>query len=238
MIANTSSRMWVLGAGLLTVAIVAMGWFLGVAPKLDQADAADQQRADVAAQNVVHQNEVTKIKKQYEQLPQLKSELAVLRSAVPADDDLSTFLGELHELEQQNQVSLTSFTAKDGLPYAPAGGTGKTSTDKSVSPNKTESPGTALGTAKATTSPLVTPDNFVAITVGVTVTGTQPQVMDFIEGLQTGKRLFLVTDLSLAQNKANSFEATITGFVYVLLDANALTAASDKPAETTTAPKG
>ena len=106
MIANTSSRMWVLGAGLLTVAIVAMGWFLGVAPKLDQADAADQQRADVAAQNVVHQNEVTKIKKQYEQLPQLKSELAVLRSAVPADDDLSTFLGELHELEQHYQFCL------------------------------------------------------------------------------------------------------------------------------------
>ena len=236
MIANTSTRMWVLGAGLLTVAIAAMGWFLGISPKLDEAGVADQQRAGVVAQNVVHEREVAKIKKQYEQLPQLKSELAVLRAAVPANDDLSTFLGELHALEQQSQVSLTNFTASDGQPYTPV-----KSTEKAVTTGKTTSTSKTGGTVNApiTTNPLVTPENFVAITVNVTVTGDQPRVMNFIEGVQTGGRLYLVTDLTLAQDQTTgAFKATITGFVYVLLDANASTAAPDKPAETTTAPKG
>ena len=242
---NMSTRLWVIGAGILTVAIVAMGWFLGVSPKLGEAATADQQRAEVAAQNVGHERETAKIKKQYEQLPELKAQLAVLRAAIPAGDDLSTFLGELHQLEQQNQVSLTSFAAGDGRPYTPP--VSPAATDAKAAAEATAgTAATASETASAkdtaapgATSPLVTADNFVAIPVTVIVTGSHQQAMNFIQGLQSGSRLFLVTDLSMTQEKDSAnYEAKITGFVYVLLDANASTAAPDKPAETTTAPKG
>lgn len=212
---TTNNRLWVLGSAVLVIAIVAMGWVLGVSPKLSEAGAADQQRATAESQNLVHEKEVAAIKKQYEQLPELKSQLGMLRQALPVSDDLSTFLGELHRLEQSNQITLTNFTASDAKPYTPV-----------------EKPATTV----STTNPLVTPDNFVAIPVKLEVAGEQANVMDFIDGVQTGDRLFLVTELSLDQDETEvTYSATITGFVYVLLDKPAAPATA---VETTTAPKG
>ena len=163
--ANTNNRLWVLGSVVLVVAIVAMGWFLGVSPKLSEASAADQQRSAAEAQNIGHEAELASIKKQYEQLPELKQQLGVLRKALPAGDDLSTFLGELHRLEQSNGVSLTDFGANDAQPYAPIA-----------------DPVTAI----STTNPLVTAQNFVAIPVKLSVVGDQAKVMKFIERVADG----------------------------------------------------
>lgn len=221
---NTNNRLWIIGSMLLSVAIVAMGWFLGVSPKMSEAATAGDQLATAQAQNIVHEREVEAIKKQFDQLPELKSQLATLRASIPAEDALSSFLGELHALEQQNKVSLTDFKAGDGQPYTPV-----KSTVSTVS----------------TTNPLVTPENFVAIQVIVQVTGDNAKLMNFIQGLQTGDRLFLVTDLALDQEKEKSatdtssvsggFKATITGLVYVLLDNPP---APPKAVDTTKAPKG
>lgn len=196
--ANSNNRLWVLGSAILVVAVVAMGWFLGVSPKLSEANTANQQRVTAEAQNVVHETEVATIKKQFEQLPELKQQLGVLRQAVPAVDDLSRFLGELHSLEQANGVKVTDFGSTDAQPYTPIA--------KPV-------------TQISTTNPLVTADNFVAIPITLAVTGEQANIMTFINGLQTGDRLFLVTELSLDQDeKSSAYTSDITGFVYVLLD--------------------
>ena len=226
---NTNTRLWIIGSMLLVIAILAMGWFLGVAPRLSEASTAGHQQTVAEAQNVVHEREIAVIKKQFDQLPALKSQLAVLRAAVPAGNGMSAFLDELHALEQQNQVSLTDFKAGDGQPYTPVKSTTLTA---------------------STTNPLVTPDNFVAIQVGVTVTGDDANIMRFIDGVQTGDRLFLVTSLKLDQDKAAAdttsktqpvvaFTATVSGLVYVLLDKPATPAKTGAAATTpANAPKG
>ena len=226
---TTNTRLWIIGSMLLVVAILAMGWFLGVSPRLSEAATAGHQQTVAEAQNVVHEREVAVIKKQFDQLPALKSQLAILRAAVPEENGMSAFLDELHALEQQNQVSLTDFTAGDGQPYTPVKSTTLTA---------------------STTNPLVTPENFVAIEVGVTVTGNDANIMRFIDGVQTGDRLFLVTSLTLGQDKSDAaatsktpppaaFKATIRGFVYVLLDKPATPAKTGAAATTpATAPKG
>lgn len=219
MFTNTNNRLWIVGSAILTIAVLVMGWFLGVSPKLDEASNADQQRTQVEAQNVVHEQDVKTVKKQFEQLPALKGQLSIVRAAVPKDDDLSTFLGELHALEQANGVSLTTFTSADGRPYTPV----KSTTASTVS----------------TTNPLITPDNFVAIPVTLAVTGDQPSVMNFMQGLQNGDRLFLVTDFTLDQDKDDGmYTASISGFVYVLLDQASQPAKAPKASDAKAAPKG
>ncbi|GAB3028559.1 hypothetical protein GCM10027052_00120 [Parafrigoribacterium mesophilum] len=223
--ASASNRLWVIGSMVLVVAIIAMGWFLGVSPKLAEAATAGDQRVAAEAQNVVHQRELEAIKKQFETLPELKTQLAVLRAAVPSGDAMSAFLDELHALEQANAVTLTDFKANDGQPYTPVKD--------------------ALTTV-STTNPLITAENFVAIPVTLTVSGSTSNVMSFINGVQTGERLYLVQDLKLKQSTAESgsrttqdsagdFQADINGFVYVLLDNPAAPA---KTAKTADAPKG
>ncbi|GAA3731604.1 hypothetical protein GCM10022239_05250 [Leifsonia bigeumensis] len=201
-----NNKLWLVIAGIAGVAVLALGWFLGVAPKFDEMSAANEQRASVDAQNVLHQKKLDALKKEFTQLDLLKEQLAAAQASLPPGDDLSTFLGELHDLEASSGVVLTSFSAGDGQSYVAAPG--------------------------ETTDPLVTADNFVAIPIDLTVDGTRPQVIEFINDLQYGERLFLVIKLTVAKSAdaaatepdseeaptAKGYVGNISGFVYVLVD--------------------
>ena len=204
-----NNKLWLVIAGVAGVAILALGWFLGVSPKLDEMAAANEERAGVEAQNILHQKKLDALKKEFEQIDTLKEQLAEAQQSLPPGDDLSTFLGELHTLEGTSGVVLTSFGAGDGLNYVAAPG--------------------------EVTDPLVTADNFIAIPIDLTVQGTRPQVIEFISNLQYGKRLFLVIKLTVAQSTnavvpdpdseeepvGGAYEGNISGFVYVLVDPSA-----------------
>ncbi len=198
-----SNKLWLIIAGVLGVAILAMGWFLGVSPKIDEMNAANDQRVSVEEQNVLHEAKLKELEKQFAKIDELKVELADAQQGLPPGDELSTFLGQLHQLEVSSGVSLTKFAASDGERYLAAPG--------------------------ATISPLVTVDNFVTITIDLTVAGSQAQVMDFVSNLQSGHRLFLVTKLTVAQGDAGTggdsqtpgYTGSITGYVYVLVDPSA-----------------
>jgi Tfp pilus assembly protein PilO len=200
-----NNKFWLLIAGILGVAILAMGWFLGVSPKLDEMSAANDQRASVEAQNKLHEAKLKQLEEQFAKLDELKAELAAAQLGLPPGDELSTFLGQLHELESTSGATLTKFTASEGQRYIAAGG--------------------------AVTSPLVTADNFIAITIDLTVEGSRDQVIDFMSDLQYGSRLFLVTKLSVAQAQdgdssdsgtaAKRYTSSISGYVYVLVDPSA-----------------
>lgn len=190
-----NNKFWPLVAGVLGIAILAMGWFLGVSPKLDEMNAANAQRATVDAQNLQHEATLAALKTEFDKIDELKSELADYQVALPPGDELSTFLGELHKLEASSGVTVKSFSASDAQQYIAAAGA-------------------------VTVSPLVTADNFVAITIGLTVEGTRAQVISFVNDLQYGDRLFLVNKVTLGQDTAEptKYQGSITGFVYVLVD--------------------
>ncbi len=203
-----NNKFWFLIAGVLGVAILAMGWFLGISPKLDEINAANEQRTTVEEQNGLHEAKLAELKKEFQQLDSLKAELADAQASLPPGDLLSAFLGELHSLEASSGVVLTSFSAGDGQIYIAAPGVG-------------------------VESPLVTTSNFIAIPIDLTVQGTRAQVIAFLNDLQYGKRLFLVIKLTLSQEVAAVipegeaeapavvYEGNISGFVYVLVDPSA-----------------
>ena len=203
-----NNKFWFLIAGIVGVAVLALGWFLGLSPKLDEMNAANEQRTSVEAQNRLHEVKLAELKKEFEQLDSLKTDLATAQSSLPPGDELSTFLGELHSLEASSGVVLTTFSAGDGENYVAAPGTGPA-------------------------SPLVTEKNFIAIPIELAVTGTRPQVIAFLSDLQYGKRLFLVIKVSVAQSKgasssdpaaaaaADAYDGTVSGYVYVLVDPSA-----------------
>ncbi len=200
-----NNKFWLLIAGVIGVAILAMGWFLGLSPKIDEITSANEQRTEVEAQNKLHEVKLAALKKEFQQLDELKAELAVAQESLPPGDMLSSFLGELHRLEASSGVVLTNFGAGDGQVYVAAPGVGEE-------------------------SPLVTAKNFIAIPINLTVKGTRPQVIAFLNDIQYGKRLFLVIKLTLAQDQAaanpddenaevvDAYEGNISGFVYVLVD--------------------
>lgn len=196
-----NNRLWMIIAGVIVVAIFALGWFIGVAPKLDEMNAAVEQRASVEAQNLLHEAKLAQLEKEFEGLDALKLELTGAQALLPPGDELSTFLGELHRLEASSGVVLTTFGAGDGQAYIAAPDSG-------------------------TPNPLVTAENFIAIPIDLAVSGTRAQVIEFLSDLQFGTRLFLVTALTVAQDidggtdgeDQGGYTGDISGLVYVLVD--------------------
>ena len=210
------TRLWMIGAVLVTVVIVALGWVVGISPQLDQARTADAERMGVEATNQIHEATLVELRELDENLPELESELADLRAALPDDAAIATLLGQLNSIAQQNGMQLTSFTADAPAEFATA--------EEPVAPVV---PADASAEADAPTdAPATTPaapaapvpagtSGFISIPVSVTVSGSGAGLSGFIESLQFGERLFLATDLSITNDGGGS-TSTIDGLIYVM----------------------
>jgi Tfp pilus assembly protein PilO len=240
------NRLWLIGLVAVMVAVVALGWLLGIQPQLAAAAAADQQRATVQTQNATNETVLAKLKKDYSSIDELKQQLVSLRQSVPASAEMSAFVTELDSLSAAHQVTVKTIGVSDAMPYTPpvAPPTAATSTaSPSPSPTATPAPVAAAPTAPtappAVTNAKITAANFIAIPIQLSLSGTYSSVLDFVNGLQMGPRLFLVTKFSTTASSdpkatPGAVDATVGGYVYVVLDANA---AAEKAATPSPTPK-
>ncbi|OIQ81243.1 pilus assembly protein, PilO [mine drainage metagenome] len=208
------NKLWTVGAVSVMVAIVGGGWLLGIQPQLTMAANADRTRVGVEAQNSTNEALLVRLKRDYQGIDALRQQLDSLRVAIPADAQMSTFVKELNILASTHKVTVKSITVNDAKPFTLAG-----------TPSN--------GAQKAPTNPKINPANFVVIPVQFSVTGTYAKVLDFVHDVQMGPRLFLVATLSSAASSNSpgvvalkkavvsspgTVDATIGGFVYVLLE--------------------
>ncbi|MBG6213154.1 Tfp pilus assembly protein PilO [Cryobacterium sp. CAN_C3] len=244
------NRLWVLGALVLIGATAVLGWVLGISPMLNAAKAATAERAIVETQNVAYEAQVAALKKQFDSIGDLKSDLAALQLAVPSAADIPAFVTQLDAISQQHQVTLTGITVNDAQPYVPAVVAAPVVTAAVPAEGSTPVPTaapvvpTAAETAAAlapTPSPLITAANFVSVPISLTVDGNYGNVLDFLEGLQKGTRLVMVTTFSttgavvstapanadagssaaeVTPASSDAVTATISALIYVLLHAD------------------
>lgn len=249
-----STNLWLIGAVVLAAAIVLGGWFVGIQPQLGATAAAELQRAQVEAENAQHQAELDKLKADFGQLPALKADLAELRESVPAGADLPAFVDQLNALYETTGVSFVGYTTAASLPYAPqqaegqqtnGGSSSGSSSSPSATPTPTPSPsatsvpsGESTPVAPAAGAPpvvssLVTDKNFVATPLTVNIQGPYANILAFVEGVQTGKRLFLVTNLQITKSTDSAvpgtFDATVTGLIYSIAENPATTGDTAAP---------
>ena len=225
------NRLWIIGAGLAMVAVMVMGWFLGIQPQLSSATTASDNLATTQTQNAASSASIAKLKSDFEGITKLTQDVATLRESVPSSAQISAFVTELDSLAGIHQVEVKSIAISDAKAYTPpvivaavpAGGT-----SPSPSPTPTPSPTATPVSAPAApaapvlvTNPKITAANFVAIPVQLAIKGPYSNVLDFVRGLQTGPRLFLVTTITTKppadKAAAGSVDATVGGLVYVLL---------------------
>jgi Tfp pilus assembly protein PilO len=262
------NRLWLIGAIVVMGAVLVLGWFLGISPQLDQAAAAAASRGQVEQQNHASELKIAKLKQQFENIDDLQAELAGLRGSVPNEADIPAFVGQLNSISKEQQVELTGITVSDGQPYDPpapapsasaapaAAGAAVEGTAGSATPAPSSTPAGEVATPAAADPglALITADNFVAIPVSVTVKGDYGRVLDFIEGVQTGTRLVLVTGFSTSGAASggtpgtsiaapavsgNAVTGTVSAYVYVLLDAKSTApAAAATPSQSQAPPAG
>jgi hypothetical protein len=212
---------------LAMVVIVAIGWFLIAQPQLAAAAAADQKRAAVEAQVAASQLVVAQLKADSAKMPELLDGLNELRTSIPAGIDPSGYLDGLSALATVSKVEITGLTVSDPVAYSPPAlpeGTfapaedetdGEAGTDEEAA-GETTGPVTAAFPG-IVTSPLIDSSNFVAIPVTIEIAGKSGPIMRFINGLQTGDRLFLVTTISTEQDaQAGQLIGKVGGFIWAI----------------------
>jgi Tfp pilus assembly protein PilO len=209
------NRMWVIGAVLAIVVIVASGWLIGIAPQLAVATSAKNDRSNVMIANARNQILLAKLKRDYQNIDALKNQISNLQESVPSVANIPSFVTELNTLANARRVTLKSIAVSDAKPYT------------TISQGAT---GTASGSSKVNSK--ITPTNFVIIPVQITVTGDYGKVLDFVNDVQLGQRLFFVSALtstgatnskgvttsSTTPGGAEKVDSSITGYVYVLLN--------------------
>lgn len=219
------NRLWTIGCILVMVAVLVGGIFLGVQPQLAAAAAANQQRESVEASNAGQAAVLEQLKTDFDGIDVLKAELEPLSASVPSGTRMPALVNQIHALAGATQVTLDGLTVSDATPYTPVEAPAAESESE---PPAEPTPATAAPTAGVppVTSPLITAANFASLAVTVTVTGSYGNALNFVNGLQTGDRLFLVTGLTTtaeapAEGEESTGEVTaaISGLVYVLVPA-------------------
>lgn len=209
------SRIWIAGAVLSILVLIGGGWVLGIAPQLALAATANTDRAAAVVANARNQLLLAKLKTDYQNIDALKNQLLTLRQAVPQKEDIPSFVTELNTLSSANKVTLKSITVSDAKPYTPI----------------SQASGSGM-TGSAQTNPKITTSNFVVVPVQITVTGDYGHVLNFVNDVQMGQRLMLVSTLTttgstdskgVKGNPSTSggsqrVDSSLGGFIYVLLD--------------------
>jgi hypothetical protein len=243
-----SNRILVIGTALISIIALMLGWLLGVSPKLAEAAVDDRERTNVEAQNLVHEAELAALIKQFEGIDDIRDRLDDLRESLPPGADLPRFIRQLSALGANSGVAITDLTTGSAISYvptvsdvpaAPVDGEGMVEGEALVegeAPVEGEAlvadPATTAGQPVVTSS-LVTAENFILIPFTVQTAGGYEGTLGFLKGLQTGERLYLVTNLGVATVAVEgapaargvagipaslSYETTITGYLYVLVD--------------------
>lgn len=213
------------------MAIVAVGgFFLAVQPQLALAASAREQTATVEQTNATSRAELARLREQAAKLPEMKSELEKLTGSVPDSAATSAFIDELDAVAARAGMQVSAFTASDATAYNPpvtASASAGTSPSATAAPEATPT-ATPVPTPTTPTAPSVvtnaaiTGQNFSVIPVTVAVDGTFDQALQFVKGVQSGTRLFLITSITSAEQSGDDGAATADstwtfgGSVYVL----------------------
>lgn len=218
-----NNRIWVIGAVIVMVAILALGFFLGAAPRLDEIG-----KNEIARQSAVQQNEVQSValaglKADFENIATFTAELAELQKAIPSTNDLSSFIGDLKKLEDKSGVVLTTFSSTDAQPFVLDVGLPEPEVVEPAEGEEAEgatpAPPVAPVIPEGTPIQTLAPEEFVVITVSLTVTGKQAAILTFVDNLQNADRRYLVTSLNITTDtETKEYTGVIEGYVYVLID--------------------
>lgn len=214
-----NNRVIVFAAVIASVAIVALGWFLGVAPRLADAATAEAERQSVVSQNEGLEVQLAQLQKEFEQIDELRAEVGELRASIPATADYAGFVSELNGLAASTGVGVARLSVGDASWY-PSAQAPTAETDGPTAPPEGVASAAAAPTEGAAgpvqvpiDTSLVNGSNFVAIPVTIELTADYDQAVSLMGALQAEKRLFLVTGFAYG----GAANPRIDGLLYVLL---------------------
>lgn len=163
-------QLWLLTA-MGSVAVLALGWFLLVTPKADQAKAVRAETETQLAANRQLQSKIDMLTKQKKELPKLQAELDKFARLIPNNPALPALIRGLSDAADKTDVDLVGVSpGQPALAAAAGGGAATTSTG----------------------IPLA------QVPVNIKVAGKYAQISQFVAEVEALQRAFKVEGLKIA----------------------------------------
>jgi hypothetical protein len=210
----SNNRIWILGTVVISIAVLVLGWFLGLQPRLAEAAAASAERVSVEQQNAARANQIEKLKSDFAGLDAVAAELQSLRESLPASADYTGFLNQLNDIAKENSATLTAFA-----PAAPVVLGDPAGLAASQAEEASGSAGSGAGASEEPTGTELPDGSLVAIPTTLSASADFDDLLSFVGDLQHGTRLFLVSGLDFA-GEDKAYTVSITGYVYVVIDSS------------------
>ena len=220
-----TSKGWLAATAVVAVLLTTAVWFLVISPSRAEAAATREQTVAAEAANAQLVVRLEQLEQQFIELPAKEAELAAVQAAVPADGAVPELIRTINAYAADTDVTLMSLAP--GTPTVPA------IDPATVAP---VAPAPDGSSAPTPAGPLM-----VTIPLVTTVVGDYFEVKDFLEEMQTGTRVHLVTGLTLTAEppaegaggkpatRAGDVSMTITGSVFALRDSATVAAAPTVP---------
>lgn len=179
-------RLWMAGAGLGTVVMAVVAWFVFIGPAMSQASSLTDEATAVQDQNAILQAKITALEKQKQQQAALTASLRGALAALPTDSGLPAFIRQVNDQARSNRIGVTSISVGGIAPLvvtaAPAPAAGNAGAEPPAAPAPA-----AGAAADAAAGQLFT------IRISIVSTGTVPNQIGFLKAIQsTGPRRALV----------------------------------------------
>jgi len=227
-----NNRIWIIGTVILSIAVIVLGWFLGIAPKLAESTLASFQRTQIDGQNAQHAADLALLKEQFASIDAIRAQLAVAKGGVPNNDESDLYYDELQTYKKGDKLFMDEITVGAPVPYAAidplTAETGEVApvADPVTDPVEGEEADPAAPVAEATTplgstNSLVTTSNFFTMEVSLRLRGDLKDVLGFMTNMREADRLFLLTQIETNDSDdmpTGYLDVTIKGLVYVVND--------------------
>ena len=204
-----ANRIFFLIGGIAIVAVLLLGWFLGVSPLLDSAAAKDAERQTVEAENNAQQAVLQQMKDQYAQLDVLNAQLADLQLSVPARAQVEDFIDLILRIAHVADVKVTSITISEGTLY---GGGGVAATAAPAVDANGQPIAPAATSVALVPSPGLAADLY-EIPITIVIEGGPAKSAAFLQKIQRAQRLMLVNSVTLSSAPPTS---SVSGYLFVV----------------------
>jgi hypothetical protein len=197
---TASTRIWTFATVIMIVIVLALGWFLGISPKLADAARFDAERSSVQAQNDLARVTLAQLQADFERLDELLLELESLRAEFPTDAAYDDAVQEL-----LTELLSADLTLQNVAINEPAPTTADVLEDGAAPP-----PSEADGEGVLPTGSLL------RVSVSVTVIGPLSAILSYIETLQESPRFAIVSTGDFSRDVDGGGEMTFSMIMYAV----------------------
>jgi type II secretory pathway component PulM len=177
---SSAERLWLIGGGVVTLLITAMGFLLVISPQRAATDRVHGKLAGVQHRNATLEQRLAQLRQQNQNLASFERQLAAAREALPTTSNVSDFLRSLQALGGQTQTEVTSLGVSAPSPV----------------PTPTAAPVAGAAKAPAPAGPVQSLAGLYSLTTTVQLSGSPANLARFLDQLQNVQpRAVLITQV-------------------------------------------